>query len=156
MKDIRKKLQDELNVIERELRVDLPKEILRAREHGDLSENAEYKAAKERQAYLEGKKANLQARLAALSLINLEKIPHDRVAYGSRVVLYDAGADKELSYTLVSPEESDISQGLISSSSPIGRSLMGKAEGDEVHIVTPSGPKDYEIRSLTTIHDLED
>lgn len=156
MKDIRKKLQDELNVIERELRVDLPKEILRAREHGDLSENAEYKAAKERQSYLEGKKANLQARLAALSLINLEKIPHDRIAYGSQVVLYDSGSDKELQYTLVSPEESDISKGLISISSPIGKSLLGKSEGDEVHIVTPSGAKDYEIRSLATIHDLEE
>lgn len=156
MKDIRKKLQDALNVIERELRVDLPKEILRAREHGDLSENAEYKAAKERQAYLEGKKANLQARLAALSLINLDRIPHDRVAYGSRVTLYDVAADKEVIYTVVAPEESDISQGLISTTSPIGRSLLGKAEGDEVHIMIPSGAKDYEIRSLTTIHDIED
>jgi transcription elongation factor GreA len=156
MKDIRKKLQDELNVIERELRVELPKEILRAREHGDLSENAEYKAAKERQAYLEGKKANLQARLAALSLINLDKIPRDRVAYGSRVVLYDLAADKEVRYTLVSPEESNINQGLISSTSPIGRSLLGKFEGDEVHIMTPSGAKDYEIRSLITIHDIEE
>jgi len=156
MKDIRKKLQDELNLIERELRVDLPKEILRAREHGDLSENAEYQAAKERQSYLEGKKANLQARLASLSLINLDKIPHDRVAYGTRVLLYEPRTDKEIRYTLVSPEESDIAQGLISSSSPIGRSLLGKVEGDEVHIVTPSGPKEYEIRSLTTIHDIED
>ena len=156
MKDIRKKLQDSLNAIERELRVDLPKEILRAREHGDLSENAEYKAAKERQSFLEGKKANLQARLASLSLINLEKIPHDRVAYGSRVLLYDCSADKEVRYTLVSPEESDIGQGLISITSPIGRSLVGKAEGDEVTIVTPSGQKDYEIRSLTTIHEIEE
>jgi transcription elongation factor GreA len=156
MKDIKKKLQDELNGIERELRVDLPKEILRAREHGDLSENAEYKAAKERQHYLEGKKANLQARLAALSLINLDKIPHDRIAYGSRVVLYDSNAEKEVCYTLVSPEESDISRGLISISSPIGKNLLGKAEGDEVMIATPSGRKDYEVRSLTTIHDIED
>jgi transcription elongation factor GreA len=156
MKDIRKKLQEELNMIEHELRVELPKEILRAREHGDLSENAEYKAAKERQAYLEGKKANLQARLASLSLINLDKIPHGRVAYGSRVVLYDYSCDKELRYTLVSPEESDIGQGLISISSPIGRSLLGKAEGEEVTIVTPSGQRDYEIRSLMTIHDIED
>jgi transcription elongation factor GreA len=156
MKDIRKKLQEELNVIERELRVELPKEILRAREHGDLSENAEYKAAKERQAYLEGKKANLQARLASLSMINLDKIPHDRIAYGSRVVLYDYGSDKEVRYTLVSPEESDIGQGLISISSPIGRSLLGKAEGEEVTIVTPSGRREYEIRSLLTIHDIED
>jgi transcription elongation factor GreA len=156
MKDIRKKLQEELNTIEHELRVELPKEILRAREHGDLSENAEYKAAKERQAYLEGKKANLQARLASLSLINLDKIPHDRVAYGSRVVLYDCDSDKEVRYTLVSPEESDIGQGLISISSPIGRSLLGKSEGEEVTIVTPSGQRDYEIRSLMTIHDIED
>ena len=154
MKDIRKKLQEELNGIEHELRVELPKEILRAREHGDLSENAEYKAAKERQAYLEGKKANLQARLASLSLINLDKIPHDRVAYGSRVVLYDFGSDKEVRYTLVSPEESDIAQGLISITSPIGRSLLGKSAGEEVTIVTPSGQRDYEIRSLTTIHDI--
>ncbi len=156
MKDIRKKLQEELNAIERELRVDLPKEILRAREHGDLSENAEYKAAKERQSYLEGKKANLQARLASLSLINLDKIPHDRVAYGSRVVLFDYNTDKEVHYTLVSPEESDISEGLISISSPIGRSLLGKAQGEEVSIVTPSGQRDYEIRSLVTIHDIEE
>ncbi len=156
MKDIRKKLQEELNTIERELRVDLPKEILRAREHGDLSENAEYKAAKERQSFLEGKKANLQARLASLSLINLDKIPHDRVAYGSRVVLFDYNTDKEVRYTLVSPEDSDISQGLISISSPIGRSLLGKSEGEEVSIVTPSGQRDYEIRSLITIHDIEE
>ncbi|RPH75557.1 MAG: transcription elongation factor GreA [Nitrospiraceae bacterium] len=156
MKEIRKKLQDELNAIERELRVDLPREILRAREHGDLSENAEYKAAKERQSYLEGKKANLQSRLASFSLINLDKIPHDRVAYGSRVVLYDTNDDKELCYTLVSSEESDTSRGLISISSPIGRSLVGKTSGEEVTIVTPSGRKEYEIRELTTIHDLDE
>ncbi len=156
MIDIRKKLQDELNSIERELRVDLPKEILRAREHGDLSENAEYKAAKERQAFLEGRKAQLQKRLAALSLVNLDKIPNDRVAYGSRVVLYDYDAEKEIVYRLVSPEESDIGQGLISITSPIGRSLVGKMEGDGVEIRTPSGKKDYELRSLTTLHELED
>lgn len=156
MKDIRKRLQDELNSIERELRVELPKEILRAREHGDLSENAEYKAAKERQSYLEGKKANLQARLASLSMINLDKIPHDRVAYGSRVLLYDYATEKEVRYTLVSPEESDLAQGLISISSPIGRSLLGKGEGEEVTIITPSGQKDYAIRSLATIHDIEE
>ena len=156
MRDIRKKLQDDLNAIERELRIDLPKEILRAREHGDLSENAEYKAAKERQSYLEGKKAKLQSRLAALSLVNLDKIPHDRVAYGSRVVLFDYDADKEVQYTLVSPEESDLAKGLISISSPIGRSLLGRTAGDEVQIVTPSGKRQCEIRSLTTIHDIEE
>jgi len=154
--DIRKKLQDELNQIERELRVDLPKEILRAREHGDLRENAEYKAAKERQSFLEGKKAQIQKRLAALSLINLEKIPHDRVAYGSRVLLYEYEVEKETEYRLVSPEESDLTQGLISITSPIGRSLLGRQVGDEVQIVTPAGKRTCEIRSLVTIHEAED
>jgi transcription elongation factor GreA len=156
MLDVRKKLQEEVNVIERELRVDLPKEILRAREHGDLSENAEYKSAKERQSFLEGRKAQLQKRLAALSLINLEKIPTDRVAYGSKVVLYEYETDKEIEYRLVSPEESDIRKGLISITSPIGRSLVGKTIGDSIEIITPSGKKDYEMRGLRTIHDVED
>jgi transcription elongation factor GreA len=154
--EARKKLQEELNTIERELRVDLPKEILRAREHGDLSENAEYKAAKERQHFLEGRKAQLQQRLAALSLVNLDKIPTDRAAYGSRVVLYDYEAEKEVTYRLVSAEESDITRGMISITSPIGRSLVGRMVGDEIEIVTPSGKKDYELRSLATIHDIED
>ncbi len=156
MIDVRKRLQDELNTIERELRVDLPKEILRAREHGDLSENAEYKAAKERQRFLEGRKAQLQQRLAALSLVNLDKIPTDRVAYGSRVLLFDYEQDKEVEYRLVTPEESNLAQGLISISSPIGRSLLGKSVGDGVEIVTPSGRKEYEIRRLQTIHEIED
>ena len=156
MIDIRKKLQEDLNAIERELRVELPKEILRARELGDLSENAEYKAAKERQSYLEGRKAQLQQRLAALSLVNLDKIPTDRAAYGSRVVLYEYETDKEVEYRLVSAEESDLTKGDISITSPIGRSIVGKQEGDEIEIVTPSGKKEYELRSLTTIHETGD
>jgi transcription elongation factor GreA len=156
MIDVKKKLQDELNVIERELRVDLPKEILRAREHGDLSENAEYKSAKERQSYLEGRKAQLHQRLASLSLMNLDKIPNDRAAYGSRVVLYDYDTEKEISYRLVSSEESDISKGLVSITSPIGKSIVGKMVGDSIEIITPSGRKDYEMRSLLTIHEIEE
>jgi transcription elongation factor GreA len=156
MIDVRKKLQDELNSIEYQLRVELPREILRAREHGDLSENAEYKAAKERQRFLEGRKAQLQQRLAALSLVNLDKIPSDRVAYGSRVVLYDYNADKEIVYRLVSPEESDMTQGLVSITSPIGRSLVGKEAGDDVEIVTPSGKRTYNLRTLTTLHEIEE
>ena len=145
-----------MNRIERELRVDLPKEILRAREHGDLRENAEYKSAKERQAFLEGKKAQLQQRLATLSLINLEKIPHDRIAYGSKVFLYEYEVEKETEYRLVSAEESDLAKGLISITSPIGRSLIGRQVGDEVQIVTPAGKRIYEVRSLVTIHEIED
>ncbi len=134
MFDVRKRLQEELNSIEHELRVELPREILRAREHGDLSENAEYKAAKERQRFLEGRKAQLQQRMAALSLVNLDKIPTDRVAYGSKVILYDHESDKEIEYRLVSPEESDMNRGLVSITSPIGKSLVGKEEGDEVDL----------------------
>ena len=156
MIDVRKKLQDELNAIERELRVDLPREILKAREHGDLSENSEYKAAKERQSYLEGRKAQLQQRLAAMLLVNFDKIPTDRAAYGSKVVLYEFETDKEVEYQLVTAEESDISRGLISITSPIGRGIVGKMVGDSVEIVTPSGRKDCELRSLRTIHDIED
>jgi transcription elongation factor GreA len=156
MIDIRKKLQEDLNVIERELRVELPKEILRARELGDLSENAEYKAAKDRQSYLEGRKAQLQQRLAALSLVNLDKIPTDRAAYGSKVVLFDYDTEKEVEYRLVSAEESDIALGRISITSPIGRSIVGKMAGDDIEIVTPSGRKDYELRSLKTIHETEE
>ena len=156
MIDVRKKLQDQLNVIERELRVELPKEILRARELGDLSENAEYKSAKERQSYLEGRKAQLQQRLAALSLVNLEKIPTDSAAYGSKVVLYEYDTDKEVEYRLVSAEESDLSKGDISITSPIGRSIVGKKEGDDIEIITPSGKKDCELRSLKTIHDMDE
>ena len=156
MIDVRKRLQGDLTAIERELRVELPKEILRAREHGDLSENAEYKAAKERQHFLEQRKAQIQKRLASLSLVNLDKIPLDRAAYGSKVVLYDYDSEKEIEYRLVSPEESDVAAGLISITSPIGRSLLGKQLGEVVEIVTPSGKKDFELRQLTTIHEMED
>jgi len=156
MIDVRKKLQEELNVVEHELRVELPKEILRARELGDLSENAEYKSAKERQSYLEGRKAQLQQRLAALSLVNMDKIPTDRAAYGSKVTLYEYETEKEIEYRLVSPEESDISRGFISISSPIGRCIAGKMAGDTVEIVTPAGSKEYELRSLVTFHEAED
>ena len=154
--EIKKKLQDEIAALEYELRNELPKEILKARAHGDLSENAEYKAAKERQHFLEQRKAQIQKRLASLSLVNLDKIPSDRAAYGSRVVLYDYESEKEIEYRLVSPEESDVAAGLISITSPIGRSLLGKQLGEVVEIVTPSGKKDFELRRLTTIHEMED
>jgi transcription elongation factor GreA len=156
MLDVRKKLQDELNIIEHELRVELPKEILRAREHGDLSENAEYKSAKERQSYVEGRKAQLHQRLAALSLANMDKIPLDRAAYGSQVTLYEYETEKEVSYRLVSSEEADVHQGLISITSPIGRSIVGRMVGDVIEIVTPSSTKEYELRTLRTIHEIED
>jgi transcription elongation factor GreA len=153
VRDIREKLQKELDSIQRELKITLPQEIKKAREHGDLSENAEYQAAKERQRLLQAKAGQLSSRIAALALVNLDRIPTDSVSYGSTVHLYDCAADREVVYTLVSSEESDAKAGLISTTSPIGRCLLGKQEGDEVTITTPGGSKTYEIRKLITIHD---
>ena len=153
MKDIKKKLQDELNGIERELRVDLPKEILRAREHGDLSENAEYKAAKERQHYLQARIGHLHRRAAALSMVNLDKIPHGKVGLGSSVTLRDTSTGEDVFYEIVTPEEADPSVGRISPSSPIGRCLLGHEEGDVVEVKVPSGTRELELMKLLTIHD---
>lgn len=153
VKDIRQKLRKELDTIQHELKVTLPREIKVAREHGDLSENAEYQAAKERQHLLQSKASQLAARLSSLSMVNLDCIPRDSVSYGSTVHLYESETERELTYTLVSSEESNVKEGLISTTSPIGRSLMGKQEGDEVTIITPSGSKLVEIQKLITIHD---
>ena len=153
VRDIREKLQKEMNIIQRELKLTLPQEIKKAREHGDLRENAEYQAAKERQRLLQSKASQLATRLSALSMVNLDRIPRDAVSYGSKVYLYEEASNREIVYTLVSSEESDVKAGRISTSSPIGRSLLGKAQGDEVTINTPGGSKCYEIQKLITIHD---
>jgi transcription elongation factor GreA len=153
MKDqLLKKLQDEIIALDRELKMELPKEIKRARELGDLRENAEYHAAKERQTYVQARIAMLQQRVSALSLINLDKLPKDRAAFGSRVHVIENGS--ELVYRLVMPEDADVDQGLISISSPIGRAFVGKEAGDEVHVVTPNGKRTFEIVKLLTVHDL--
>ena len=125
-------------------------------ELGDLRENAEYQTAKERQSYLQAQLAQLRQRLAQFSMINLNKIPTDKVSYGSTVVLLDLNTGKEVTYRLVSSEESDVGKGLISTSSPIGKSLIGHDEGDEVQIRIPRGFKNYEIVKLTTIHETAD
>jgi transcription elongation factor GreA len=151
--DIKKRLQDELNVVETELRVHLPKEILKAREHGDLRENAEYKAAKERQSYLEARAAQLHRRLAALNMVNLDRIPRDKVGLGSTVHVRDVETDEEKVYEIVVPEDSDPTIGRISPSSPIGKGLLGSEEGDSVEIRLPAGTREYEVTKLVTIHD---
>jgi len=156
VKDVKKKIEDELNALEKELHTVLPKAIKVARELGDLRENAEYHAAKERQTYVQARISQLQLRLARLSMVNLKNIPHDKASYGSTVVLYEPKTDHETTYRLVSSEEADVQAGRISTSSPIGRALMGHQEGDEVTIVTPGGSRDYEIRKLTTIYDQVD
>ncbi|HWF48458.1 MAG TPA: transcription elongation factor GreA [Bryobacteraceae bacterium] len=154
MDDLKKKLQDEITALEYELRNELPREILRAREHGDLSENAEYHAAKERQAFVNAKLGALQARLREFSMIDFSKIPHDRVGLGSQVVVLDLTKDEEITYHLVTSEEADALVGKISTSSPIGRGLLGKRVGDTVKIQIPGGIREMEVLRLTTIHDL--
>jgi transcription elongation factor GreA len=153
MDHIRRRLEEEIRTLEYELKVHLPKEILKAREHGDLRENAEYKAAKERQSFLDARIGQLHRRLAALSLINLDKIPKDKVGLGSVVSLRHTGNGEEVRYELVTPEEADPAQGRISPSSPIGKSLLNHEEGDTVEVKVPSGTKEYEIVKLVTMHD---
>jgi transcription elongation factor GreA len=153
MNDIKKRLEDEIRTLDYELKVQLPKEILRAREHGDLRENAEYKAAKERQSFLQARVGQLHRRLAALSLVNLDKIPRDKVGLGSTVSLRHTENGEEVVYHLVSSEESDPTVGRISPSSPIGKSLLNHVQGDTVEVKVPSGTKEYEIIKLVTIHD---
>lgn len=153
MDDLKKKLQEEISALEHELRNELPKEILKARAHGDLSENAEYHAAKERQAWVNARLGQLQARLREFSMVDLSKIPRDRVGLGSQVVVLDLKKDEEFTYNLVVSEEADVANGKISTSSPIGRGLLGKHVGDTVKIQIPDGIKELEIVSLMTIHD---
>lgn len=147
-----KRIEDEILDLERELKTELPKEIKRARELGDLSENAEYQAAKERQRFLEARIGMLKKRVGELSLMNLDKLPRDKVGFGSTVHLRDE-TGKTTVYQLVMPEDSDASKGLISASSPIGRALLNKEPGDEVTVPTPNGIRRFEVVKLTTIHD---
>jgi transcription elongation factor GreA len=154
MTDIKKKLQDEIAVLERELHIELPKEILKARAHGDLSENAEYHAAKDRQGFVNARLNQLKKRLAEMSMVDFTKIPHDRVGLGSTVVVLDTKRDEKITYNLVTSEEADPPNGNISTTSPIGRALLGKEVGDEVKVQSPGGVKELEILKLTTIHDI--
>lgn len=152
MIDIKKRLEEEIRTLDHELKIQLPKEIQRAREYGDLRENAEYKAAKERQSFLQARIGQLSTRLAALSMVNLDKIPKDKVGLGSTVTLRETASGDEIVYDLVTPEEADPTQGRISPSSPIGKSLLNHEAGDVVEVRVPSGTKEYEITRLVTIH----
>ena len=153
MEAVKKKLQDELDALEEELHFKLPKEIQKAREFGDLRENAEYKAAMERQSIVQARIMQVRQRLGEVESIDLTKIPNDRVAYGSSVILFDLEKEEKVRYKLVTSEESDPENGLISTVSPIGQALMGKEEGDEVRVKTPTGVRNFEISRLTTIHE---
>ena len=150
---VKEKLQAEIAQLEHELNLELPKEIMIARAHGDLSENAEYKYAKERQGFVSARLGQLKKRMGDLGMLNLNNIPADRAGYGSRVWLRDLTRNNEIEYKLVTSEEADAEQGLISTTSPIGRALLGRQRGDEVKVQTPAGTKEFEVIRLKTIHE---
>jgi transcription elongation factor GreA len=149
---ILKKFNDEIAALERELKFELPQEIKRARELGDLRENAEYKSAKERQEIVNARIAMLKKRVGEISMINLDRIPHDRAGFGSTVHLRAETGDTVV-YQLVMPEEADAEKGMISTSSPIGRAILNKEAGDEIKVTTPAGNRKFELIKVITIHD---
>ena len=153
---IKKKLQAQIALLEHELTTELPREIKKAADLGDLSENAEYHMAKQRQVFVNARLGQLKKRMAELSLVNLANIPHDKIAFGSEIVVFDSTKDEKITYKLVTSEESDVSLGLISTTSPIGRALIGKQVGDVATVVTPGGKRELEVLKLTTIHDAKD
>jgi len=150
-----KKFEDELMQLDKELKTELPQEIKRARELGDLRENAEYHAAKERQRLVEAKISLLKKRISDIHMMNIERIPHDKVGFGSTVHLKDGASGAITVYQLVMPEDADVEHGLISTASPIGRAMLNKEEGDEVTVTTPAGSRLFELVKLSTIHDEE-
>src|SRR6202790_1192008 len=156
MQELKKKLEDEIAALDMELRVDLPREISKARAHGDLSENAEYHAAKERQGMVNARLGQLRARLRELSMIDFSRIPRDRVGLGSSVTVLDLDKEEEVLYKLVTTEHADVAKGQISTTSPIGKGLLGKQVGDTVKVLIPGGAREMEILQLTTIHDSAD
>jgi transcription elongation factor GreA len=149
----KQKLQEEIATLEHELNIELPKELMKARAHGDLSENAEFKFAKERQGYLSARVGQLKQRLASIGMLNLSNIPKDCAGYGSRVWLLDLSKSAEVEYKLVTTEEADASNGMISTTSPIGKALLGRRVGDEIKVQTPAGVKEFELVRLKTIHE---
>jgi transcription elongation factor GreA len=150
---IKRKLQEDIEVLERELNHELPKELKKAVAMGDLSENAEYHMAKQRQSFVQARLSQLKKRMADFSLINLNNIPRDKAGLGSTVKVYDNSKKEEIEYKLVTSEESDVTKGLVSTTSPIGRALINKKVGDTTLVDTPGGKRELEILSLTTIHD---
>ena len=153
MQDIKKALDEQIRQLEHELTTELPAEIKKAVALGDLSENAEYHMAKQRQQFVNARLGQLKRRMAELSLVNMANIPHNKVGFGSTIVVLDIDKDQELTYKLVTSEESDVVKGLISTTSPIGRALIGKEVGDTAVVTTPNGKRELEVLKLTTIHD---
>src|ERR1700738_935235 len=156
MEELKRKLEAEIAALETELRVELPREISKARAHGDLSENAEYHAAKERQGMVNARLGQLRARRRELSMGDMSRIPRDAVGLGSSVTVLDLQKEAEITYQLVTSEDADVAHGRISTTSPIGRGLLGKKVGETVKVQIPDGIREMEIIQLVTIHDSTD
>ena len=152
MEDIKKALEEQIKQLEYELTTELPAEIKKAVALGDLSENAEYHMAKQRQVFVNARLGQLKKRMGELAMVNLDNIPRDKVGFGSTIIVFDTTKDEEITYKLVTSEESDVTKGLISTTSPIGRALLGKEIGDNATVVTPNGKRELEVLKLTTIH----
>ena len=148
-----RKIEEEIRHLKTVERPATIQAIAEARTHGDLSENAEYKYAKERQGFVSARLGQLKQRMGNLGMLNLGNIPHDKAGYGSHVWVRDVAKGTDIEYRLVTSEEADASQGLISTTSPIGRALLGKRVGDEVQVQTPAGIKEFEVIRLQTIHE---
>ena len=151
---IKAKLAEEIKALEYELTTELPAEIKKAVALGDLSENAEYHMAKQRQVFVNARLGQLKKRMGELAMVNLADIPTDKVGFGSRITVFDTSKDEEIIYSLVTSEESDVARGMISTTSPIGRSMLGKRVGEIATVVTPNGKRELEILKLATIHDI--
>ena len=146
-----KKLKSELEDLRNNQRPEIIKAIAEAREHGDLSENAEYHAAREKQSFIEGRIKELEDVTSRAEVVDLSKINGNIVTFGTKVVIFNDETEEESSYSIVGPYEADISKGLISTASPIARALIGKSEGDVVEVLTPSGNHPYEVISISKI-----
>lgn len=143
------RLRKELESLERRERIDVIKAIEVAREHGDLKENAEYHAAKERQGHIEGRILELKDKLSRAEVIDCSEVNCSRAVFGTIVTMLDLDEDVEVSYQLLGPEESDVEKGIISIQSPLGRAILGREIGDEAKVVTPGGVREFEIMSIT-------
>jgi transcription elongation factor GreA len=152
---LRRRLEEELKQLDYELRTELPKELQRAAALGDLRENGEYESARNRQDYLRLRIAAVRKRLGDISMLDVDRLPRDRVGYGSRVELYDLDREVEVTYSIVMSEDADADAGRISTSSPIGKSLLNKIVGDEVEVRIPNGVRRFEVIGLKTLHDIE-
>ena len=151
-----KRIEAELEALDLEYRVTIPRLIREAAAQGDISDNAEYQAAKQRQEFVQARIVHLTRRAASLSLINMANIPRDRIGFGSTFTLEDTESGEERVFRLVLPEEVDAARGMISANSPMGRAAISKQENDEVVLTTPSGTRHYLVTRLRTLQDSEE